>query len=120
MTLLASAETEETYPYLIIRPMAAVYSKRVIAFVEHERATPTRPDVYITVVCPDPFREGQLTDKAKDALVEAAKRRVSESRIPACIVFGKRDLLYVNPNGETKLSAEAPSGGLWFTPKKTG
>ena len=116
MTLLASAETEETYPYLVIRPMATVYSKRTIEFVEQKTVTSPHPDAYVTVVCPDHFRDGNLTDKAKEALVEAVKRKVNENRIPACIVFGKNDLLYVNLGGETKPSVEAPSGGLWFTP----
>ena len=116
----AETRQEGDYPHLIIRLLAAVYSKRTITFVEQETGTSTHPDAYVTVVCPDPFRDGNLTDKAKEALVEAVKRKVNENRIPACIVFGKGDLLYVNPNGETKLRAEAPSGGLWFTPRKPG
>ena len=119
MTLLASAKSEETYPYLIIRPMATVYSKRTIAFVESETEIPHHSDAYITVVCLEPFRDGNLTDQARAALIEAVKHKANERRIPMCIVFGTNDLLYINPDGTTKQSTEAPSGGVWFTPERT-
>ena len=119
MTLLTSAETEETYPYLVIRPMATVHSKRVIEFVEQKTVTSAHPDAYVTVVCPEPFSGGNLTDQARDALIEAVKHKSNERRIPMCIVFGTNDLLYINPDGTTKPSTEAPSGGLWFPPERT-
>ena len=118
MTLLTSAETEETYPYLVIRPMATVYSRRTIEFVEYETGTPANPDAYITVRCAEPFNEGRLTRQARAALIEAVKHKANERRIPMCIVFGKNELIYVNPDGTTKPSVEAPSGGLWFTPEQ--
>ena len=118
MTLLTSAKPEETYPHLIIRPMATVYSKRVIAFVAQATATLTHPDAYVTVKCAEPFNEGRLTDQARAALIEAVKHKANERRIPMCIVFGKNELLYINPDGTTKPSVEAPSGGLWFTPEQ--
>ena len=119
MTLLTSAETEETYPYLVIRPMATVYSQRTIVFVEHETLTSTNPDAFITVICPEPFTDGRLTGQARAALIEAVKHKSNERRIPMCIVFRKNELLYINLDGTTKPSVEAPSGGLWFTPERT-
>ena len=95
------------------------YSKRVIAFVEQETVTPTNPNAFITVICPAPFTDGRLTGQARDALIEVVKHKSNERRIPMCIVFGKDDLLYINPDGTAKQSTEAPSGGVLFTPERT-
>ena len=103
------------YPHIVIRYMAAVYSKFPVRFVESEQANPKAEEVddAFVVVCPQPYTVGEtLTPEARQALIDIVQRASQKSGHRACVVFAKDDCVYVEPEGTAKPSAEPPSGGI--------
>ena len=102
------------FPYVVIRWMAGVYGLREVVFVPDspggdEVASQGGP---ITVAHPLPFVDGTLTDEARHAVVEKVRRVSTASRFRLCVVLGPTEVVFVEPDGTTRESARAPSGGV--------
>lgn len=104
----------QKFPYVIIRPMPTVYFRRKVMFTEELDVEV--PSGTILVQCPDPYVDGQLTDVARQALIEHIAYRSQSDRWRMCAVFAGDDCVYVEPDGTRKHSDKPPSGGIQFGP----
>jgi len=101
---------KEPYPHVVIRYLASVYDRRRVVFVDGG-AAPSDTDV-ITVVCPRPYRDGNLTARAAHALITTVRELSWKTHFRTCIVWRKNGCLYVAPDGRLKELEEPPSGGI--------
>jgi hypothetical protein len=98
------------FPYVVIRWMAAVYGKKDVQFVS--KSADWLKDKSIVVVDPAPFEAGLLTKRARMRLIDEVMLLSLESGHRMCIVFGKDDCHYCQPDGVDYTSKVTPSGGL--------
>lgn len=97
---------ESEYPYIIVRLMPAIYSRRSILF---EADACSDKDLVI----PDnqPYdKSGKLTKEARDEVISATLQAVKRTGFRMCAVFGKNDCVYCEPDGSTEKSGDCPNG----------
>ncbi|MGA0164724.1 MAG: hypothetical protein ACO3LE_10855 [Bdellovibrionota bacterium] len=103
---------KKSYPYLVIRYMAAVYRKKVIRlrggeadFVSH--------DAFFEIAHPEVVSAfdhitSAVRDFATAHLIEFAK----SNRFLMCVVWSETECTYLEPDGYSYNSSSIPSGGL--------
>lgn len=97
---------ETQYPYLVVRLMPAIYSRRSILF---EADACSDKDLVI----PDnhPYgKSGKLTKKARDEIISATLQAVKRTGFRMCAVFSKYSCVYCEPDGSTEKSNDCPDG----------
>lgn len=103
-----------TYPQVVVRYMATVYSYCPVRFVAPQEVRPDLEqdtDAFV-IACPIPFVDGQLTAQARHALIDAVQEACRQSRHRMCAVFGESDCVYCESDGASEESVEPPSGGI--------
>ncbi len=100
------------YPSVVVRVMAAVYTMYRVEFVESASWKPVESTRAFVVVCPRPYRNGQLTEAAQQALLGAVKGAVASSGQRMCVVWSQGHCVYIEPDGQTQPSSQPPSGGI--------
>lgn len=98
-----------SYPYLVIRWMAAVYG-----VCEIRIGTGEGGDLERALIVVDPsYREGiPLSVSARRTIIDAALAKSAQTRHRMSIVFAEDDVVYVEPDGRSSASNQAPHGGL--------
>jgi hypothetical protein len=100
-------DEEVKYPYLVVCQISGFYARAQIVFVPDTTVKPARKA--LTLVFPQPFVEGRLTDRCKEVLIEVVKHEVRRTQYRMCIVFGEADCIFVEPDGATRFSDEPPT-----------
>jgi hypothetical protein len=112
-------KTPAKYPYVVIRWMAAVYSRKPVRFVD-PAASPTNDDDHSQAITvreshpfgPNPNPNGPLTVSAVAALIRTVKTLSRDSGQRMCVVLGPKYCIFIEPNGDAKPSDDPPSGGF--------
>jgi len=104
----------EEYPYLIVRYMPAVYGQFSIRFVDPQETGDNSLPNALVIACALPFVDDHLTAEARELCIHAAQLTARQSRFRVCVVFGKSDCVYCEPDGSCKESSEPPSGGVRY------
>lgn len=94
-------EVIEKYPHVVVRWIAACYGCKHIRFEgEPERintiAVPCRRDA------PD----------MREVVIETVHAHVVRYRFRMCVVFGPKDVCFLEPDGSRNFSDDRPSGGV--------
>lgn len=106
-----SIKAEKRYPHVVIRWMATVYQPFPVIF--SPTGTPSRTDAFVVCMDTESFdQNGVLTLAARNALVETTKTESQTKKRRMCIVFGKEDCVYCEPDGKAEASNSCPSGGI--------
>ena len=104
-------KTAPEYPYLCWYALATVYPVVRVVFTDEEADDSeeklTSP---LKVAYRGAFINGKLTKGAREVLIEKVHRISVKERKRICVVFGKHDCVYCEPNGSKKNSTEPPSG----------
>ncbi|HSH58640.1 MAG TPA: hypothetical protein VK988_03160 [Acidimicrobiales bacterium] len=100
--------TEPTLPYVVVRHFPAIYERLPVRFV-NEAIGPSSAGKALVVHVP-PGRT-QPTVDGRALLVARLVQLSRSSGRKTCAVFGPADAVYVEPTGETRASADIPSGG---------
>ncbi len=100
-------DEEVKYPYLVVRQISGFYTKAEIAFLNSTEEKPVPRT--LSIVCQQPYVDGELTDTCKQALVEVVKHETRRTQYRMCLVLGERECIYVEPDGTTQSSEEPPS-----------
>lgn len=103
---------KKPYPYVVRRVMAAVYQQLEVVFTTDPTDPPPRKVIHILMDHPARDDEGNLLEKARIALIDVLKEVTRTSGFRMCAVFGERDTVYLEPDGQVNWRTEAPSGGL--------
>lgn len=106
------------YPYVVVRLMSGVYCRCRVVFVstKAEESRPRMPSInnddkggkYFAVYCDEPFINGKLTLQARDSLVMLLHEVRVTINFRMCVVFGRKDAVYVDSGGQTIISSEPP------------
>jgi len=107
---MVSEFARNSYPYVVIRWMAAAYGRREVIFVASGHSVESSQEVLVADSAP--WAEGALTSRARAALIERVLELVRESGYRMCVVFAKDDSVYCERDGSTWSQSEAPSGGI--------
>jgi hypothetical protein len=101
------------YPRLITRLTAAVYQRATVEFTQDplHLGSDASATVY-RVLDPTPDAGEVLTPERRAAAVDAATWMAEVNQLRMCVTFGRKDVVYVWPNGETREALAPPSGGL--------
>ena len=98
---------ESVHPHVIVRFMAAVYAHRSVWFGVG------LPDRGHDLVVPiPPPRGSDLTEEERRAVIDAARVATVATGFRRCVVFGPRDVVYVERDGAVRSSDQPPSGGV--------
>lgn len=104
-------KTAPEYPYLCWYALATVYPVVRVVFTDEEADDSgeklTSP---LKVAYRGAFINGKLTKGAREVLIEKVHRISVKERKRICVIFGKHDCVYCEPNGSKKNSTEPPSG----------
>ena len=103
------------YPYVVVRYLATVYGRFPVKFVGSEPTTLDSKacENAVVVGCPQPYTvDERLTPEARNALTGVARYACQQSGHRMCVVFGKKDCVYLEPEGVAKHSDKPPSGGI--------
>lgn len=103
------------YPFIVIRLMSSLYQAEKIR-VRQGRAS-VRLGVGKSILqLPDPFKsDGQISDEAKDLLINAVLAAVKRTGLRMCLVWGPAWCSFVELDGAINNSFEPPSGGSSMT-----
>ena len=93
-------ESEQEYPHVVIRWMAAVYGRTRLVYLG-EGDTPG-----IRVPC------ARNAPDARERTLDAVQAAVTAGGHRMCVVFGPRDTVFVELDGRRVKSEERPSGGV--------
>jgi hypothetical protein len=100
------------FPYLVIRLIAGFYTNEKI----HIGPWPpvNRKSGWIVVVHPDPWENGRLRPEVRQAVIDQVIARCrAQKAFRMCIVFGKDEQIYVEPDGTFKVERDkVPSMSL--------
>jgi hypothetical protein len=113
-TSLPSEPIDETgkYPYLIIRLMATVYQRHQITVYRGE------PFVEIShsknlVQHPEPITEdGVITSGCRTLILNAVLEAVKSTGFRMAVIWGEKEVSYVEKDGSIEASTVRPSGGV--------
>ena len=100
------------FPYVIRRIYAAVYQRITVVYTT-EKIKPPKQGIAILVDYPVYDANHRLTLKARTALIEVLEYLTRTSGFRMCAVFGEKDAVFVEPDGQVNPSIEAPSGGIF-------
>lgn len=103
------------YPHITVRYLPAVYGTFGVKFVESDQADLQSDEVEDTfvVACEKPYTlDEELTPEARQALLDVVQCASQKSGHRLCVVFGKGDCVYVEPEGASKTLTAPPSGGI--------
>lgn len=102
------------YPYVVVRYMATVYGRFPVRFTDPQETEgdSTADRNAFVVACALPFVDDRLTAQAREFCISVVQLAVRQSRYRMCVVFGKSDCVYCEPDGSSKESVEPPSGGI--------
>ena len=98
------------YPYVVVRYMAAVYSRRQVVFKPSGHAGVENQN--IVCIHPAPFANGKLKQECVEELVDILKDLTHSSGFRMCLVLAENSCIFVEPDGQTKISDDPPSGGV--------
>ena len=99
-----------SFPYIVIRWMAAAYETRQVTFSPY--ATSSDESV-IHIRTSEPVDLSKpLSGHLRQTLVNHVKTLVQESGLRMCIILSKNEALYVESDGSVTLSSEPPKGGI--------
>jgi len=108
--LLLGVKMEESYPYVVIRYIPAVYGQLPVRFVDP--GTPHDSSDAFVIPCALPHVDGNLTLATRESLVQAVLTESKKSGHKTCVVFGESDCVFCNPDGSTVESNGPPQGGI--------
>lgn len=97
---------------LVVRVMPAVYSRFYIQILDGP------PSAQIDVRSahlsyPDPHdKTGRLSEECCLWLLNAVAQASAALNLPMCVVFGRRDSIFAEPDGTMRYSDSPPRGGL--------
>lgn len=100
---LPSIETVDVYPHVVVRWQASVYGCKIFRFEGEPRSGQT-----LGVAC---HRDAP---DARDKMLDRVHGLVLRFGLRMCVVFGPKEVCYLEPDGTRKLCDERPSGGIRY------
>lgn len=102
------------YPYVVVRPMPAVYVKKPVVFTKDQ---PTRlklgEPTFLIQHPEDAYDEnGTLKNDALETLLRAVEKRMQEWTYRCCVVLAKDRCIFQEFGNIRNPSFEPPSGGV--------
>ena len=109
----STTQEANKFPYVVRRIYSAVYQRVTVVFTT-EKIKPPRGGIAILVDYPPYDDDGNLTLKARNSLIEVLEYLTRTSGFRMCAVFGEKDAVFVEPDGQVNPGTEPPSGGIKF------
>ncbi len=102
-------EQERKYPYILIRCFPTVYRQIPVDFVPSDDLLKGKR---IDIAVPHPYISGELSDIARELVIEVTLLVVQKDKLRACAIFRENDCVFCELDGSAKPSNEPPSGGI--------
>jgi len=100
------------YPYLVIRLMATVYQRHQITVYRGEALAKISHDKNF-VRHPEPITDdGAITHDCRTLILDAVFEAVTRTKFRMAVVWGEKEVSFVEPDGSINESTEPPSGGV--------
>ena len=87
------------YPYVVVRIMAAVYSRRAVEFVASSEAVLETSSRTIVIQDDEAASTNVVGGAAKQKLIERVLADVKRTGFRMCCVFGPTDCAFCEPDG---------------------
>lgn len=110
-----SMNTENIYPYLVVRYMAAAYQRQPIAVLPNltdSSLCEAELVQQLVVVDGEYLRSGKINVSKLHLLQHEILRRTFADGLRRCLVLGPKESYFCEPNGTVFRSITAPSGGV--------
>ncbi len=103
-------QEEKRYPYLVRHIYSGVYKQYHVEFTSDEGQPPVKSA--LTIVCPEAYQSGTLTNKARNMVIGSADYLVKRDNVRLCVIFSENDCVFCEVNEPPKPSDNPPSGGI--------